>query len=64
MANEMKYTVLPERLPLIPKDKMTEEQRKEAAELTQRLGELGQSDKGLKDGAPKPTPALRIRPSF
>ncbi len=43
---------------------ITEEQRKEAMKMTERLIMLGHKDGALKDGAPKPTPALRIRPSF
>jgi len=43
---------------------LTEEQRKEAMEMTHRLSDLGQEDGTLKEGAPRPTPALRIRPSF
>jgi hypothetical protein len=50
--------VLPTSYPL------TEEQRKEAMEMTHRLSDLGREDGTLKEGAPRPTPALRIRPSF
>jgi len=41
-----------------------DEQRLEAMDLTERLKELGKPDGILQEGAPRPTPALRIRPTF
>lgn len=43
---------------------LTEEQRTAAMEMTKRLQDLGQQDGILQEGAPRPTPALRIRPTF
>jgi predicted acylesterase/phospholipase RssA len=43
---------------------LNEKQRSEAAESTKSLVAAGQKDQKLSAGAPKPTPALRIRPSF
>jgi hypothetical protein len=40
------------------------EQRSKAMELTDLLKKVGQQDGILEEDAPKPTPALRIRPSF
>jgi hypothetical protein len=43
---------------------LNEQQRSEAADTTRSFMAAGQKDKGLAAGAPKPTPALRVRPSF
>ena len=43
---------------------LTEEQRTAAMEMTKRLQDLGQQDGILQEGAPRPTPALRVRPTF
>ena len=43
---------------------LSEKQRSEAAESTISFVAAGQQDQKLAEGAPKPTPALRIRPSF
>jgi predicted acylesterase/phospholipase RssA len=42
----------------------TEEQREEAKTRIETLRELGHCKISLKPGAPKPSPALRIRPTF
>jgi hypothetical protein len=46
--------------------RLTLEQRAAAPELTDQVHELGDqmSDRVMEGGAPKPTPALRIRPAF
>lgn len=43
---------------------LNEQQRSEAADTTRSFMAAGQQDQGLSAGAPKPTPALRVRPSF
>lgn len=43
---------------------LNEEQRSEAAKLTKWFEMTGWENQKLVQGAPKPTPALRIRPSF
>jgi predicted acylesterase/phospholipase RssA len=43
---------------------LNEKQRGEAADATRSFVAAGQRDQSLAAGAPKPTPALRIRPSF
>ena len=42
----------------------TEEQQEEARLRIETLSELGHRPVSLKPGAPKPSPALRIRPTF
>jgi hypothetical protein len=42
----------------------TEEQREEAKARIETLRELGHRNISLNPGAPKPSPALRIRPTF
>jgi len=44
--------------------RVSEEQRMEAMNLTQHLKDLGEQEGTLQEGAPGPTPALRIRPTF
>lgn len=43
---------------------LSDRQRSEATDLTELLKELGKQDGILQEDAPRPTPALRIRPSF
>lgn len=46
--------------------RFTPEQRQDALEVTEQLRKLGDEmkEKDLQEGAPKPSPALRVRPTF
>jgi predicted acylesterase/phospholipase RssA len=47
-----------------PSYRLTAQQRNEANEITQRLRDLGGEVQTLQQGAPRPTAALRVRPSY